>query len=635
MSTLTTPNPLLKQEGATPNKAPSCFRRGRAAGAVGVVLIFNMPLRHFVLLLSLSLPLLLQNCAQVAQPPGGKKDTIAPKLVESMPKFRELNYQGKTVELEFDEYVNSENLQQKITITPQDSNTFIVKTLPLGIRLNFAKPFLPNTTYTIDFSDGIKDITERNIAKDTKVVFSTGSFIDSLSLAGNVVDDESRRPLLGFVVGLFASTDTLPINRKRPQYFARTDSSGNYRIENVKAGLYKVYGFDDKDLNLVNNTPGERVAFRDSVLNLNKNYADINMVAFRGYGKPRVSRRERTDETLGLELSSGIADYKVRFGKMISSTAIATSAVTTTAVSTSAVSTTAASTSAVSTTATPTKVTSTTFVPSPGDTLVSFLETPKMIRLYRPANRAADDTIHVVIMAEDSVGNVTELRERVYFSPLKTKAKNRTPLTVQITPPSSEPIDRNLDFTLVFNKPVFQFKTEMVIIGPDSTKPFKLTAENLNWSNNNSRLVIKKETTLRDTLLFRLEKGAFISVQGDTLTRYSARYLIAEDDSYGLIAGTVSPATVGTAGNKFIVELLDEKYTVVRTAYGETNYSFGRLKPGLYRVRLIIDTNGNKKRDIGNVQKGIQPERIIYAPGTEEDGTIRVKQNFELTDIDF
>nr|WP_245564996.1 Ig-like domain-containing domain [Spirosoma spitsbergense] len=593
-------------------------------GGVGAVITSTMTLRHFVLLLSLSLPLFLQNCAQVAQPPGGKKDTIAPKVVESMPKFRQLNYQGKTVELEFDEYVNSENLQQKITITPQDSNTFIVKTLPLGIRLNFAKPFLPNTTYTIDFSDGIKDITERNIAKNTKVVFSTGPFIDSLSLAGNVVDDETRRPLLGFVVGLFASTDTLPINRKRPQYFARTDSSGNYRIENVKAGLYRVYGFDDKDLNLVNNTPGERVAFRDSVLNLNKNYVDINMVAFRGYGKPRVSRRERTDETLGLELSSGIADYKIRFGKMVS----------TTATSTSATSTTAVSTSAVSASATPTKVTSTSFSAS-GDTLVSFLETPKMIRLYRPADRAADDTIHVVIMAEDSVGNVTELRERVYFSPLKTKAKNRTPLTVQITPQAGEPIDRNLDFTLVFNKPVFQFKTEQLIIGPDSTKPLKLTAENLTWSNNHSRLVIRKATNLRDTLLFRIPKGAFISVQGDTLARYSSRYIIAEDDSYGLIAGNVSPATIGTAGSKFIVELLDEKYTVVRTAYGEANYSFGRLKPGLYRVRLIIDSNGNKKRDIGNVQKGVQPERIIYAPGTEEDGTIRVKQNFELTDIDF
>ncbi|GAB2565747.1 Ig-like domain-containing domain [Spirosoma areae] len=572
-----------------------------------------MTLRHFVTAFLLALPILLQNCAQVAQPPGGKKDTLSPKLVSSMPTARQLNYTGKSVELEFDEYVNSENLQQKITITPQDSNTFIVKSLPKGIRLNFSKPFLPSTTYTIDFADGIKDITERNVAKDTKVVFSTGSAIDSLYLTGNVVDDESRKPLLAFVVGLFAPTDTLPINRKRPQYFARTDSNGTYRIENVKAGPYKVYGFDDKDLNLVNNTPGERVAFRDSVLNLTRNYTDVNLVAFRGYGKPRISRRERTDETLGLELSSGIASYKLRYGKPVSTTGTSTSA---------------ASSSTVSTTS------------SPGDTLVSFLENPKMIRLYRPANRAADDTIHLTVVAEDSVGNVTELRERIYFSPLKTRAKNRQPLTVQVSPPASEPIDNNLEFTLVFNKPVLRFSTELMLIGPDSTKPVKLTPANLNWSNNFSRLVIKQPTNrnggpLRDSLLFRLQKGAFISVQGDTLARYSTWYTLAEEDSYGLIAGRINPATVGSSGTKFIVELLDNTYKVIRTAYSTPTYSFGRLRPGLYRVRLIIDSNGNRKRDIGNVQKGIQPERIIYAPGTEEDGSIRVKQNFELTDTDF
>ena len=124
-------------------------------------------------------------------------------------------------------------------------------------------------------------------------------------------------------------------------------------------------------------------------------------------------------------------------------------------------------------------------------------------------------------------------------------------------------------------------------------------------------------------------------MQGDTLPRYSTRYIVAEEDSYGLIAGRVNPATLGPAGTHFVVELLDEKYRVIRTAYDTPAYSFARLRPGLYRVRVIIDANNNRKRDIGNVQKGLQPERIIYNPGTEEDGTIRVKQNFELTDIDF
>ncbi|MFD2573808.1 Ig-like domain-containing domain [Spirosoma soli] len=545
-----------------------------------------MKFRHFALGWLFLLPILFHNCAQVAQPPGGKKDTIAPKLVSSVPKIRQLNYAGQSITLEYDEYVNVENIQQKVSITPQDSNTYLVKALPTGLRLNFDKPLQPNTTYTINFSDGIKDITERNVTTDNKIVFSTGSVIDSLYLTGTVIDDESRLPILGFVVGLFGPNDTLPINRKRPSYFARTDSNGIYRIENVKAGSYKVYGFDDKDLNLVNNTPGERVGFRDSVVALTRNYTDVNLVAFRGSAKPRISRRERTDETLGLELSSGIASYKIQYQK-------------------------------------------------PQDTLVSFLESPKMIRLFRPANRAAGDTINVTIAAEDSVGNVTDLKERIYFSPLKTKAKDRKPLNVQVAPSPGEPIDNNLEFTLTFNKPVLRYSTNLINIGRDTTKPLELSPENLVWSNNFSRLAIKRQTNLRDTLYLKLAKGAFISVQGDTLARYLARYTIAEEDSYGLIAGRVNPATI--AGKNFIIELLDEKYKVVRTAYGTSNYTFARLKPGQYRVRLIIDANGNKRRDIGNVQKGIQPETILYYTGAEtnEGGLIPVKQNFELTDIDF
>jgi len=543
-----------------------------------------MPLRHYFVLCLFALPFLLQNCAQVAQPPGGKKDTIAPQLITSIPKQRALNYAGQTVVLEFDEYVKSENIQQKITITPQDSNTFVVKELPNGLRLTFNRPLQKNTTYTINFSDGIRDITERNVAKDAKVVFSTGSTIDSLSIGGTVTDDESRQPILGFVVGLFGPNDTLPINRKRPAYYARTDSSGRYLIENIKSDRYKVYGFEDKDLNLVNNTPGERVAFRDSIIDLTRNYSGIDMVAFRGTTKPRISRRERTDETLGLELSSGIASYSLTVSKK-------------------------------------------------EDTLISFLESPKMIRLFRPADRAAADTVNIAIATEDSVGNVTNLKERVYFSPLKTRAKDRKPLAVAITPTNSDPVDRNLNFTFAFNKPVLRYDTTLINIGPDTLRPLPLKPGELTWTNSFSRLVLEKPTNLRDTLYLQLEMGAFISVQGDTLPRYTARYFIADEDSYGLLAGRISQAVV--ADTNFIVELLNDKYEVVRSEYGKRNYEFARLKPGRYRVRLIMDRNGNRRRDTGNIEKGIQPEAIIYHPGADEDGFINLRQNFELTDIDF
>jgi hypothetical protein len=119
-------------------------------------------------------------------------------------------------------------------------------------------------------------------------------------------------------------------------------------------------------------------------------------------------------------------------------------------------------------------------------------------------------------------------------------------------------------------------------------------------------------------------------VQNDTSARARLQYQILNPDDYGLISGqTNRPPT-----EKFIVELTDENYKVLRTAVNTPTYTFARLKPGRYRVRLILDRNGNGRRDTGNIQQLIQPEEIIYHPGTQK-GVILLKANFELTDLNF
>ena len=541
-----------------------------------------------VFLFLLSLPVLLQNCAQVASPPGGKKDTLAPKLVESTPKNRQLNFQGKTIELLFDEYVAAENLQQKLLITPQDTNPYTVRLLPQGLRLIFNENFKPNTTYTISFADAIRDVTERNIAENPKLVFSTGPTIDSLRIGGTILDADSKLPVFNMVVGLFGPNDTLPVQRKRPQYFARTDTNGVYLIENVKAGLYKPYAFQDADLNLVNNQPGERVGFRDTLVNLTRNYDDIDFIGFRGTVKPRIARRERTDETMGLELSSGIASYRLK----------------------------------------PQPPTSASLTPA--DTVVSFLERPNFIRIYKPTGRAAADTIAVALTAIDSAGNITDLKERLYFSPLKSRTRDKTALVFDIDPKSGDQIDNNQVFTLIFNKSVKTFDpARFRLFKSDSTKALPATVTSFLFSNGNARLTIMARTNLTDTLNLLFQRGAFISIQNDTAARVRVQYRVLNPDDYGLIAGTVN-----RPNEKFVVELTDENYKVLRSVANTASYSFPRLKPGRYRVRLIVDRNGNGRRDAGNIQKLIQPEGLIYHPGITK-GIVPLKANFELTDIDF
>ena len=69
-----------------------------------------------------------------------------------------------------------------------------------------------------------------------------------------------------------------------------------------------------------------------------------------------------------------------------------------------------------------------------------------------------------------------------------------------------------------------------------------------------------------------------------------------------------------------IVQLTDEKGKLNREIYvpEAKSLDFNTLEPGNYLIRIIIDTNANGKWDTGNYLKKIQPERVIYYPGTIE-----------------
>ena len=65
----------------------------------------------------------LQSCAQMASPPGGKKDTLAPVVTTSIPLNKSKNFKGKKIELNFNEYVTVKNLNQELLITPSIGNS--------------------------------------------------------------------------------------------------------------------------------------------------------------------------------------------------------------------------------------------------------------------------------------------------------------------------------------------------------------------------------------------------------------------------------------------------------------------------------------------------------------------------------
>ena len=151
----------------------------------------------------------LCSCAKMGVITGGEKDTIPPSLIASIPPQNSTNVTSKEFSFLFDEVINSEEIKNKLIISPYSDIDYEVETKKNSLVLRFDSLFEVNRTYILNFADGIKDITEGNEAKTLKYVFSTGSVLDSLVLSGYVKDPLTNELQKEILVSLYDSDDSL------------------------------------------------------------------------------------------------------------------------------------------------------------------------------------------------------------------------------------------------------------------------------------------------------------------------------------------------------------------------------------------------------------------------------------------
>lgn len=210
--------------------------------------------------------LLLSSCARQGAPTGGPKDTTPPRVdsLTSTPNYA-VRFQEKKIELRFNEWVTLSEVATQVVVSPPLRTKRVpdisLKGKTVVVEIPENDTLRPNTTYTINFGNAIKDLHEGNPAKDLRFVFSTGDFIDSLSVAGIVTDAYKLEPVENVAVMLYDDLADSVLLKSKPFYFARTDKTGQFKIPNVKTGRFKVVAVDDKDQNLLWNGGDERLAF--------------------------------------------------------------------------------------------------------------------------------------------------------------------------------------------------------------------------------------------------------------------------------------------------------------------------------------------------------------------------------------
>jgi uncharacterized protein (DUF2141 family) len=547
------------------------------------------PLKHITVFLLISIFVL--SCAQVVAPGGGPKDTFAPKPLKYRPDSAQLNFNAKNIQIDFDEFIQLKDLNNQLIISPPMKKTpeITVKNKTLNITIDKNEELRPNTTYSISFGNSIQDLNENNPLKDFRYLFSTGSFIDSLSLKGKVENAFDLGPQEGILVALYNDMNDSVVFKSQPDYFAKTEKDGSFLIRNIRSGKYKLAAIKDANVNYRYDGEPESIGFADAAVDANEK-KEIVIGLFEepakkiylkkyvhdSYGKVSLYFNNGSDSLRVQPLNNdqkGVQEY-IQFSKN-------------------------------------------------NDTLVYWFKNfmkDSLILQVSNGNKVID-TLNIRLLKKEDA--------------LKSK-KNPLKLKVLNSPDGNQSFDMGSELVLRFNHLPAMNKPAPVELKAD-TVPVKTKNGRLlfiPWNNQEMKLCsVDSSVVVEDpdnpgkfmpapiatpftdwkentTYHLFLQPGAVEDFFGLSNDSIKISFHTREEKYYG----SVKVSFPGLKNDvRHIVQLVDEGGKVVREEIiSSPELEFNYLQPKKYRLKIIYDTNNNGKWDSGNYLEKEQPEKVIY-----------------------
>lgn len=232
-----------------------------------------IPLILFILVQSMT------GCANIIPPNGGAKDTIPPKLFTALPKDSAKNVNTNKIVLTFNEYIEVKDIQQNLIVSPNPKNLPLIDYKLNTVTIKLKDSLEPNTTYSINFGNCLKDINEGNIAKNFTYIFSTGNTIDNNTFSGKVLLAETGKIDSTLLVVLHKNLNDTAVLKNRPRYFAKVDGKGNFNFKNLPQGVFKAYVVSDFYTKQYNDST-KLFAFLDSSINISDKTSSAIFYAF-------------------------------------------------------------------------------------------------------------------------------------------------------------------------------------------------------------------------------------------------------------------------------------------------------------------------------------------------------------------
>ena len=574
--------------------------------------------------------LLAQRCANAVAPTGGPQDTMPPKVVETVPENHSINFIGKRIEITFDEYITLDNANQNVMISPPLREKPDIKLKNKTVVVKFKEDLASNTTYTINFGSAIKDLHEGNQLKDYVYSFSTGDHIDTLSIAGKVLNAEDKKPVDGVYVSLYAADrdnlDSLPMTTA-PNYLTKTDKEGNFKLEGLANKKYLVFALKDANANLYFDLPNEEVAFLDTLVQASCLIKPV----------PPVMDSTKMD-SIAKQLDSLSTDT---LSKFVDSIAFETKTMTKEDSVTFETKTT--------TTYDQKALNLTLYMFTEVDSTQVLLEkklveegllrfvfrhpakeavvmTPEMLPdsfNLVPIHSAEYDTIWWyftpnvkdslwVQVKYDTLINDSSRYNLKFKEPGGDKRRKSEPkkLTVSNNTLGRGGLIPGEDLILKFPEPIINYQMRDSAVFKRDTIVYydKLAFEPADEYGTKYRLTTPFSAD--SSYSFEIPDSVFWSIRGRTNDVIKSDFHVLKDDEYGNIYITVIPPE---GMKQVVVQLTNESGKVLKqeTITQKQEVMFEYLMPAKYKLRALLDADGNGKWSTGNYHRRTLPETVL------------------------
>ena len=249
-------------------------------------------------------------CANIVPPSGGPKDSLPPVLIKATPGDSTKNFSGNKITFTFDEFVEIQNIYQNLLVSPVPRSIPVVDQKLKTITVRLKDTLEPNTTYSLNFGDAIKDYNEGNVLKNFTYIFSTGNSIDSLGLQGKVLLAETGAVDSTLIVMLHKNGADSAVKTEQPRYITKLDGKGNFIFRNLPSGTFYLYALkSDGGRNYTDKK--QLFAFADKPVIISRSTTPDTLYAYAEATAQQLLQQQLNIS--GKKLLTGATDKRLRF----------------------------------------------------------------------------------------------------------------------------------------------------------------------------------------------------------------------------------------------------------------------------------------------------------------------------------